>query len=115
MRFGDRLRKLRTSMHISQEKLGELCGVSRSTIANYEVHRNMPDDIIKYKLCEIFDCSMDYLMCRTDKKSTESELDDEDINFVKNIKKLDETNKMIIKNTIEALFDKQEKDKNKEN
>lgn len=35
---------------------------------------------------------------------------DEDISFIKNIKKLSETNKMIIRNTMEALLDKQEKD-----
>lgn len=41
-------------------------------------------------------------------------LTEEDINFISHIKKLDETNKMIIKNTMEALLDKQEKNEKKE-
>lgn len=48
------------------------------------------------------------------KSITPPYLTEEDINFIKNIKKLDETNKMIIKNTMEALLDKQEKDEKKE-
>lgn len=117
MKFGDRLRELRINKKISQEKLADLCGVSRSTIANYEVHRNMPDDRVKYKLCEIFDCSMDYLMCRTDERQSQEtlNLDSEDIDFIQGIKKLDDTNKMIIKNTMEALLDRQEKNEKKEN
>lgn len=116
MKFGDRLKYLRTSLNISQEKLGILCGVSRSTIANYEVNRNFPDDAIKYKLCEIFNCTMDYLMCRTDERAPQNTLNltEKDIAFIKNIKRLDNTNKMIIENTMEALLDKQEKDEKKE-
>ena len=116
MRFGDRLKQLRTNMNISQEKLAELCGVSRSTIANYESNRNFPDDNIKYKLCEIFDCSMDYLMCRTNKQEQDAlELTETDIKFIKNIKKLSETEKKIIRDTMDVFLDKQEKSEKKEN
>ena len=43
------------------------------------------------------------------------ELSDTEIAFVSSIKGLNETNKMIIKNTVEALFAKQEKEDNEKN
>ena len=55
-------------------------------------------------------------MCRTDERTPQNTLNltEKDIAFIKNIKRLDNTNKMIIENTMEALLDKQEKDEKKE-
>lgn len=45
-----------------------------------------------------------------DHAKTTIDLDEADIAFAQGIKGLNETNKMIIKNTLEALLAKQEKD-----
>ena len=59
--LGERLRRLRESVKLSQVKMAELLGVKQSSINRYE-----PDI---YKLCALadyFDVSLDYLLARTD-------------------------------------------------
>ena len=113
MSFGDILKKLRQDKKITQEELAIKINSSRSNIANYENNNNMPSVEILERLAKIFDVSTDYLLGKTDIKSNKLDLTEDDIAFIKNVKKLNETNKMLIENTIEALFDKQEKDKKK--
>lgn len=48
-------------------------------------------------------------------KNIQVDIDEADIAFASGIKGLNETNKMIIKNTLEALLAKQEQDKNNDN
>ena len=110
MSFGEILKKLRQEKRLTQEELAIKINSSRSNIANYENNNNMPSVEILNRLSEIFDVSVDYLLG----KSETIKLSDEDIAFIKSIKQLDETNKMIIRNTMEALFDKQEKNEKKE-
>lgn len=109
----NRLKILRTEKGETLEKIAEYLNVTIQTISNYENEkRDMSPDII-LKLSEYFGVSTDYLLGKSDVKNPSTlNLTKDDIKFIKSIKKLDETNKMIIKNTIEALFDKQEENKN---
>lgn len=60
---GNRIKKMRQEREMTQKELAERLGLNRDTaIANYENGRSIPKDEIKYKLCEVFNCSMDYLM-----------------------------------------------------
>lgn len=66
----ERIKDLRTEKGYTQEDLALKLGLnSKSNIANYENGANSPSDKIKYKMCEIFDCSMDYLMGKSDYKN----------------------------------------------
>lgn len=58
------------------------------------------------------DVLLNILLGKTDIRNPGKQIniDDADIAFASGIKGLNETNKMIIKNTIEALLAKQEKD-----
>lgn len=69
MDFGTRLKKSRIDSRISQEDFAKKIGVTRSSIANYETNRNMPTADILYKIANILNCSIDYLMCKTDIKN----------------------------------------------
>lgn len=109
MSFGEILKKLRQEKKLTQEELAIKINSSRSNIANYENNNNMPSVEILERLSEIFDVSADYLLG----KSETIKLSDEDIKFMKNIKKLSETEKEIIRNTMEAFLDKQEKNEEK--
>lgn len=69
--IGIRIKKLRNELNLTQEELAnQLDGVKgKSSIANYENGSNLPSDEIKMQMCNIFNCSLDYLMCKTDIKN----------------------------------------------
>ena len=96
MNFGDILKKLRQDKKMTQEELAIKINSSRSNIANYENNNNMPSVEILDRLAKIFDVSTDYMLGKTNIKNNKLDLTDEDIKFIKSIKKLDNTNKMKI-------------------
>lgn len=64
---GNRLRKLREGLGVSQVKFGKLAGMAQATINRYETgYSAVPlKTLIWY--ADYFDVSMDYLCCRTEK------------------------------------------------
>lgn len=60
--FPANLKRLRSKSAITQEQLGELLGVTRSTIASYENGINHPSIKQMRKLAEHFGVSIDYLL-----------------------------------------------------
>lgn len=62
-------------------------------------------------LSKLFGCTVEYIAGKSDMRNPqEVKIDDADVSFYNGIKGLNETNKMIIKNTIEALLAKQKQD-----
>ena len=112
MTFGNILKKLRQDNNMTQDELAKKIDTSRSNIANYENGKNMPSVDILEKIAKLFDCTTDYLLGKSDIRNPEKviDIDDVDVAFANGVKGLNETNKMIIKNTLEALLAKQEKD-----
>ena len=73
-----RIKELRLEKGYTQEELAKLLGLnSKSNIANYESGANAPSDKIKIKMCQLFDCSMDYLMGLTSYKDAKKEIENE--------------------------------------
>lgn len=71
---GERIKKMRLANNWTQKDLAMRLGLKNDTaIANYESNYSIPKDEMKYKLCEIFNCTMDYLMCRTDIQNNNSQ------------------------------------------
>lgn len=71
-----RIKDLRRDMKLTQEELAKKLGLNnKSSIANYESGYSVPSDDIKLKMCEVFNCSMDYLMGKTEYKSTDEMID----------------------------------------
>ncbi len=64
---GNRLRKLREGLGISQAKLAAIAGATQATINRYETGYSSPPLKILIWYADYFDVSMDYLCCRTDK------------------------------------------------
>ena len=111
----NRLKQLRVEADESQEYVGTIIGVSGQAVGQYELEKRdlSPDKILK--LAEHYNCSTDYLLGKSDIRNSESitiDIDEADIAFASGFKGLNDTNKMIIKNTLEALLAKQEKDEN---
>ena len=65
--IGKRLRELRKSTMMSQEKFAKVIGSSQSAINRYENDQSEPPCEIFLKYADYFNVSMDYLYCRTDK------------------------------------------------
>ena len=64
--FGSRFRALRTSRHLTQEKIAELFYLNTSSISKYEKNRSLPEINLLIQLADFFEVSVDYLLCRTD-------------------------------------------------
>lgn len=68
--LADRLRILRQEKRLTQDQLGKMFGVGKSTISMYENENSTPDDELKKKLAEFFEVSLDYLMGSSDIKES---------------------------------------------
>lgn len=109
----NRIKQLREEFKITQQDLSDKLNCSKSVIGLYENETRKPSLEVLIKLSEIFNCSIDYLFCKTDIRK-EINIDDADIAFANGVKGLNETNKMIIKSTLDALLAKQEQDNKEE-
>lgn len=63
---GDRLREIRKERKLSQDKLGELAGISREQVNRYENGKAIPDFATIIKIADALETSIDYLVGRTD-------------------------------------------------
>ena len=107
----NRIKQLRNEKNINQDVLAKLLGLEIAGISKLETGRVPLKDEYIVKLAEYFGVSTDYLLGKSDiRNSEEINIDEADIAFAQGIKGLNDTNKMIIKNTLEALLAKQEKD-----
>lgn len=76
--IGNRIKFLREDLGLKQKDLAIRLGLKGETaIANYEAGYSIPKDEIKLKMCEIFDCSLDYLMCKSDIRKSDSKIKQE--------------------------------------
>jgi len=64
--LGKRIKQLREEKGLSQIELAKLLNISNTTLSQYETNQRVPSDEIKIKLAEFFNCSVDYLLGRTD-------------------------------------------------
>lgn len=60
--FGERLRELRTKEGLTQKQLGDLLGVSKSTVSYYEGMIRSPGPETLVKMAKIFHVTADYLL-----------------------------------------------------
>lgn len=71
MTFSQRIAAIRKEMKLSQEKFGELVNVSQRTVAFWESGDRTPSHIILTDLANTLDCSVDYLLGRSDTRKQE--------------------------------------------
>lgn len=60
-----RLKQLRKDLKLNQGEIAEKLNIALTTYANYEQGTRNPDWNMIVKLADIFDCSTDYLLGRT--------------------------------------------------
>lgn len=66
MSFGKRLRALRMKHNFTQQKTADMLSVTMSSYQKYEQNERFPSYEILIKIADIFDVSLDYLLCRDD-------------------------------------------------
>lgn len=64
-----KLKDLRKQKNMSQQKLADMLGVSRSTVAMWEISTNEPDNDTLSRLADLFGVTVDYLLGRDDSPS----------------------------------------------
>jgi len=62
----NRIRELRLEKGLLQKDVAELLGVSAQSFCFYENWVNKPDPEMLAKIADIFEVSIDYLLCRED-------------------------------------------------
>jgi len=77
MDLGGRMKELRSEKKILQKELAAVLKVSIGTVCNYENNVHFPDGDTLCKIAEYFDVSVDYLLKRTDYRSSLKELNRE--------------------------------------
>lgn len=71
-----RLKELRKAIKMTQQALADKIGVSRSAVAMWETSANEPDNEMLIKLSKLFNCSVDYLLGKTEDRVDDRLLDE---------------------------------------
>lgn len=61
MSIGERIKKLRKHLDLTQQKFGERLGIKGNTVAQYELGRNEPIDAVLSLLCKEFNVNENWL------------------------------------------------------
>ena len=64
----NRLKDLREEMNLNQTELAKKVNMSQTGYSKYEVGTNDIPTSILIKLADLYNTSIDYLLCRTDKR-----------------------------------------------
>lgn len=109
-RFPERLKELRKSRNISQQKLGAYLNYGYTAIANYESGRNEPSFDTLIKIAAFFSVTVDYLIGVSDEPRIMNDLSISEVQLLEIYRRLNEENRQIIMEMIEIVFKKQRKE-----
>ena len=74
--IGNRINLERKNIGLTQEELAIKLGLNnKSSVSQYEKGDTLPSDDIKMQMCNLFNCSLDYLLCKSDIRNPEKEID----------------------------------------
>ena len=109
------LRKLRESRNINQLKLAMDIGITQESISKYENDTAFPSKEVLIKLANYLNCSVDYLLDRTDNPKINKEKlsaeDGEIENLIFRYNRLSEENQYKLQGCLFAIEKEQEKTK----
>lgn len=87
----NRIKDIREDNDISQKELAKRLNIARTTLSGYERQASEPPFEILIKIAEIFNVSVDYIICRTNNPSNDNFTDgmtEEDIKDLKHYREL---------------------------
>lgn len=105
MIFIERLKQLRESKNLTQLRLAMELNVSQETISGYEIGKAVPPAEMLIKLADTLDTSVDYILGRTDIKSTlrASELSEQEAEILTILRKQPEDKRVFVFDLIKGL------------
>lgn len=62
--IGNKLKELRKSLNLSQQKFANKCGLSQTTYSHYETGFNLITTMTAYSICKTYKISLDWLCGR---------------------------------------------------
>ena len=105
--FTKRIRELRRQKNLSQTELGKVANIHRSNIARYEKGLSKPSADKLKLLAEVLGVTTDYLMGENTKEAAKAKIEDKDLlEMVKEIEKLPEDEKIVVKKFLDAFLSK---------
>ncbi len=74
--IGNRINLERKNIGLTQEELAIKLGLNnKSSVSQYEKGDALPSDDIKMQMCNLFNCSLDYLLCKSEIRNPENDID----------------------------------------
>ncbi len=106
MKFGDRLVNLRKERGFTRESFAEYLGISKYTLRNYELSVNEPGSTFLKQISDMFNVSIDYLLCLTDEKEilTSFRLKSSEYDHIKKYRDLDDHGKDMVNTVLEKEY-----------
>ena len=66
--FSQRLKQLRRDRHLTQAQVAKRIGVTAAMVSSYETDIRLPSYEVMVRLADLFGVTVDYLLCRQDKR-----------------------------------------------
>ena len=101
----ERLKQLREAKGLTQLRLAMELNVSQETISGYEIGKAVPPAEMLVKLADVLDSSVDYILGRTDIKSTlrASELNEQEAEILAILRKPPQDKRTFVYDMIKGL------------
>lgn len=97
----NRIRELRVSKNFTQVKLAELLNCTSTAVSKYEQGQLGLDAELINKLCGIFGCTADYLLCRSDSPS--AVISEDEAALLRAYREADEHTKAVVRLALEPF------------
>lgn len=103
----NRIRDLRIAEGWTQMQLGKKIGAAKSTVSGYENGDRQLTPALIHALCDLFDCSADYLLCRSEIRNPA--VSDEEIRLVEAFRAADPDLQDLIRRNLKITGPQQKK------
>lgn len=112
MGFGAKIKDLRIENNWTQEYVANKLNISVPALSRYESGMYEPKDLsMVSQFAQLFNVTTDYLLGLTENKETETNNDKEFITMYASYKQLSDTDKGILKATLDAIVNAKKEDK----
>lgn len=109
MAIGERIKELRTARKLTQSELAQLVGLSYIQIGRYETGKSAPSADVLNKLADALGTTNDFLMNGSDNDIVAAQLTDKELlSQFKQVEKLGQEDKHLIKTFIDAFLTKRQ-------
>ena len=109
MAIGERIKELRTQKKLTQSALAKIVGLTYIQIGRYETQKSNPSSDVLQKMANALDTTTDYLMIGSQDDVVAAQLTDKELlNQFKEVEKLNNDDKHLIKTFIDAFLTKRQ-------